>query len=93
MSHEAATLLPHSLLQEGQRRVRVHSQVLAGGFAVVSQVRRPVPLGEQVQQLDRDRDGTELETELETELDWTPDVEHVEASGQSRSTATESRKV
>lgn len=43
------------LLQQDQRRVRVDPQVFAAGFAVISQVGRPVPLGEELQQLDGDR--------------------------------------
>ena len=39
----------YSLLQKGQRSVWVDSQVFAGGFAVVSKVGGPIPLGEQVQ--------------------------------------------
>lgn len=45
-----------SLLQQGQGRVWVDSQVLAGGFAVISQVCGPIPLREQVQQLEEDRE-------------------------------------
>lgn len=41
----------HSLLQQDEGCGGVHPEVLAGGLPVVSQVRRPVPLDEQIQEL------------------------------------------
>lgn len=60
--------LPHrlnQLLQQGQRRVRVDSQVFAGGFAVISQVGGPVPRREQVQELSQVTEGQKQRVTLE----------------------------
>lgn len=42
---------PHSLFQQDEGCGGVHAEVLARGLPVVSQVRRPVPLDEQIQEL------------------------------------------
>lgn len=43
---------PDSLFQQDEGRGGVHTKVLARGLSVVSQIRRPVPLDEQIQELE-----------------------------------------
>lgn len=42
------------LLQEGQSGMRADPQVLAGWTSIVSEVRRPIPLSKEIQQLEKE---------------------------------------
>ena len=54
---------PHSLFQQDEGCRRVHAKILARGLPVVSQIRRPVPLDEQIQELQQPREGKNKQTE------------------------------